>query len=76
MSYDVSPNRRGFRIPPQWIIAGILALVGMFQYFGRTQINPVTGEKQFRVTNFSKFFRKYVGHALAEFRAVCRRAVS
>ncbi len=46
MSYDVSPNRRGFRIPPQWIIAGILALVGMFQYFGRTQINPVTGEKQ------------------------------
>ena len=46
MSYDVSSRRRGFRIPPQWIIAGILALVGVFQYFGRTQINPVTGEKQ------------------------------
>lgn len=46
MSYDISPNRRGFRIPPQWIIAGVLAVVGLFQYFGRTQINPVTGEKQ------------------------------
>lgn len=46
MSYGRSSEGRGFRIPPQWIIAGVLAVVGLFQYLGRTQVNPVTGEKQ------------------------------
>ncbi len=46
MSYGRSSEGRGFRIPPQWIIAGVLAVVGLFQFLGRTQVNPVTGEKQ------------------------------
>ena len=46
MSYGRSSKGRGFRIPPQWIIAGVLAIFGLFQYLGRTQVNPVTGEKQ------------------------------
>lgn len=39
-------NQSGFRIPPQWIIGGILIAVGFLQFLGRTQVNPVTGEKQ------------------------------
>lgn len=46
MSYGYSSERRGFRIPPQWIIAGILVLFGAFKFLTSTQVNPVTGEKQ------------------------------
>ena len=45
MSYG-SSDRGRFRIPPQLIIAGVIAIVGLFQFFGRAQVNPVTGEKQ------------------------------
>ena len=30
----------------RWVIAGVIALVGVVSYFSRTQVNPVTGEKQ------------------------------
>lgn len=46
MSYGYSSDRRGFRIPPQWIIAAILLLFGAFRFLTSTQVNPVTGEKQ------------------------------
>ncbi len=46
MSYGLHSDRGGFRIPPQLIIAGFLVVVGVVQFFGRTQVNPVTGEKQ------------------------------
>src|SRR3954467_15175541 len=30
----------------RFVIAGVIALVGIIGYFSRTQVNPVTGEKQ------------------------------
>ena len=46
MSYGDFSDRRGFRIPPQWIIAGLVLLFGAFRFLTSTQVNPVTGEKQ------------------------------
>ncbi len=46
MSYGYRSDRGGFRIPPQWIIAGVLVLFGAFRFLASTQVNPVTGEKQ------------------------------
>ncbi len=46
MSHELGPNHRGFRIRPQWIIAGVLVAIGLFQYVGQRQVNPITGEKQ------------------------------
>lgn len=46
MSYGYSSDRRGFRIPPQWIIAALFLLFGAFRFLTSTQVNPVTGEKQ------------------------------
>lgn len=45
MSYGYS-NRRGIPIRPQWIIAGLMLLFGLFRFLTSTQVNPVTGEKQ------------------------------
>src|SRR3954469_3522485 len=30
----------------RYVIAGVIALVGIIGYYSRTQVNPVTGEKQ------------------------------
>ena len=30
----------------RWVIAGVIAVVGIIGYFAKTQVNPVTGEKQ------------------------------
>jgi beta-barrel assembly-enhancing protease len=38
------PQRRTFS--GRWIIAGVIALVSVIAYLGRTAINPVTGQKQ------------------------------
>ena len=46
MSYGYRSDRGGFRIPPQWIIAGVLVLFGAFKFLTSSQVNPVTGEKQ------------------------------
>jgi len=45
MSY-VEDNRPGISINPRLIIAAVIALFGIVTYFARTQVNPVTGEKQ------------------------------
>src|SRR5262245_7945641 len=42
--YDPGYRRRGF--PMRWLVALIIAGIGIFTYYNRTQINPVTGEKQ------------------------------
>ena len=42
--YDHGPRRGGF--PVRWLIAVAIAGIGLFTYFSRTEINPVTGEKQ------------------------------
>jgi len=44
MTYGNYPARRG--IPTQWIVAAIIAVVGLASYYLHTQTNPVTGEKQ------------------------------
>jgi predicted Zn-dependent protease len=36
----------GFGIPLQWIIGGIIAIIGFFLYFTHISVNPTTGEKQ------------------------------
>ena len=46
MSYGYSSERRGLPIRPQWIIAGLMLLFGVFRFLTSTQVNPVTGEKQ------------------------------
>jgi predicted Zn-dependent protease len=37
---------RGGGFPVRWLIAGAIALFGIVGYYARTQVNPVTGEKQ------------------------------
>lgn len=39
-------GQRGWGIPLQWIIGGIIAIVGLITYFTHTSVNPTTGEKQ------------------------------
>ncbi len=46
MSYGYSNDRGGFQLRPQWIIAGIIVVGTLIKFFGNTQENPVTGEKQ------------------------------
>lgn len=36
----------GFRFSPRLIVGAVIALAGIISYFAKTQINPVTGEKQ------------------------------
>ncbi|MDB5349774.1 MAG: Peptidase family [Planctomycetota bacterium] len=45
MSYGEA-DRPGISINPRLIIAAVIALFGIVTYFARTQVNPVTGEKQ------------------------------
>src|SRR5688500_5917182 len=33
-------------LPVRWLIAGAIALFGIIGYYSKTQVNPVTGEKQ------------------------------
>lgn len=44
MTYGYGRSRGGSK--GRLIIAGIIALIGIITYFSRTEINPVTGEKQ------------------------------
>lgn len=46
MSYEHRSERHGIPLRPQWIIALILLLFGVFRFLTSTQVNPVTGEKQ------------------------------
>ncbi|MFM9965494.1 MAG: M48 family metalloprotease [Planctomycetaceae bacterium] len=46
MSYGYRSDRGGFRVPPQWIMAGVLVVFGLFKFLTSSQVNPVTGEKQ------------------------------
>ena len=44
-------GRRGYGdggggLPVRWLIAGAIALFGIIGYYAKTQVNPVTGEKQ------------------------------
>jgi predicted Zn-dependent protease len=39
-------SRRSGGFPVRWIIALVIAGIGIVTYYSRTQINPVTGEKQ------------------------------
>lgn len=47
MSYAFDGSQRpGSRFKIRWIIALIIGAIGMISYMTRTEINPVTGEKQ------------------------------
>lgn len=47
MSQGFQRDQGGLRIPPQWIIAGVIVVFGLLKFsFLQTQVNPVTGEKQ------------------------------
>lgn len=39
-------GRQGPRVNLRWIIAIVIALIGIVGYYSRTEVNPVTGEKQ------------------------------
>lgn len=44
--YQGGPGRARVRIPPRLLIAGVIAVVAILGYFGKTSLNPVTGKKQ------------------------------
>ena len=44
MTYGYGNRGRGINV--RWIIAIVIAVGAVVAYFGKTQINPVTGEKQ------------------------------
>lgn len=44
--YQGGPARARVRIPPRLLIAGVIAVVAILGYFGKTSLNPVTGKKQ------------------------------
>lgn len=46
MTYYSGNQGGGFGIPLQWILGGIIAIVGLVMYFSHSSINPTTGEKQ------------------------------
>lgn len=46
MSYYGDDRAPGPRINLRWVVAAIIALVGIAMYMLNTQVNPVTGEKQ------------------------------
>lgn len=39
-------NRPAIRIPPRLLIAGVIAVIAFVSYCMKTEVNPVTGEKQ------------------------------
>lgn len=39
-------NRPAIRIPPRLLIAGVIAIIAFVSYCMKTEVNPVTGEKQ------------------------------
>jgi|SRR5688572_10772929 len=59
-----SALQRPGRVPPQVIIGIIIAVIGLVGYFTKTQVNPVTGEKQ-RVGNMTPADEVRLGLALA-----------
>jgi predicted Zn-dependent protease len=44
--YGGGGSSRGGGLPVRWLIAGAIALFGIIGYYTKTQVNPVTGEKQ------------------------------
>src|SRR5438876_57072 len=46
MSYYGNDSSSGRGLDLRWIIALVIALIGVIGYFTRTSINPTTGEKQ------------------------------
>ena len=52
------------RVPPQLIVGILIAVMGLVGYFMKTQVNPVTGEKQ-RVGNLTPADEVRLGLALA-----------
>jgi predicted Zn-dependent protease len=44
--YGYEGRRPGLRLNMRWIIALVIAGVGVISYFMKTQVNPTTGEKQ------------------------------
>ena len=44
--YGDGGHSRGGGLPIRWLIAGAIALFGIIGYYSKTQVNPVTGEKQ------------------------------
>src|SRR3954465_14426638 len=46
MTYGFGTSRNSGGGCLRFVIAGVIALVGIIGYFSRTQVNPVTGEKQ------------------------------